>query len=124
MRTRCRPCFHDPLGRPLRLTGRPDSEVVVPDGLLERLTDPQIAGKHPSVIDRHSCRATRWGNPQRYVPGVRFTTREPAAVIQTVVHCMLQNRLAGFRIRRVAGKHIGKAASRVRHCSYRYPQNA
>ena len=56
----------------------------------------------------------RWGTPQGHVPGVRFATREPAAVIQTVVHCMLQNRFAGFRIRRVAGKHIGKATSPVR----------
>ena len=57
---------------------------------------------------------SRWGTPPEHVPGVRFATRKPAAVIQTVVYCVLQNRSAGFRIRRVVGKHIGKATSWVR----------
>ena len=42
-----------------------------------------------------------------------FQTCEPAVVIQTVVHCILQNRFAGFRNRRVVCKQIGKVISLV-----------
>ena len=83
----------------------------LPDRSPGRLINLQIAGKHPFGTDRRACRATRRGTRR----GVCFATHAPAAVIQTVVHCMLQNRFAAFRTRRVAGKHKGKANSRVRH---------
>ena len=54
--------FHGPLGRPVRLTGWPDSGVL-PDRLPGRLSDSQIAGKHPSGADRRSCRANPLGQP-------------------------------------------------------------
>ena len=56
------PVFHHSLGRPVRLTGWPDSSWL-PGGLPGRLSDSQIAGKHPSVIDRQSCRANPLGHP-------------------------------------------------------------
>ena len=80
-----------------------------------RLSGSQIAGKHPTVTGRRACRTNLLSNPLGHVLGVRFGTRKPVAVIQMVVHCILQNRFARFRIRRVARKHIGKATSRLRH---------
>ena len=92
---------------------------------LTQVATRRVAGTTQGLSDRReiplwdrptvSVAQTRWGTPPGHIPGVRFATREPAAVIQTVVHCMLQNRFAGCRIRRVAGKHIGKATSRVRY---------
>ena len=80
---------HDPLERTVGLTGWPNLGWGLPDRLPGRLSDSQIAGKHPSVINRQSCRATRWGNPQGHVPGVLpgvgFATRGPAAVVLLVV---------------------------------------
>ena len=72
------------------------TQVGLPDRLPGRLHAAWIAGKHPSVIDRQSCRATRWGTPPGHMPGVRFATREPAPVIQLVVqsHCRDQYELA------------------------------
>ena len=95
----------------MRLSGSPDSGGFAGVALrcLYRQQSPLC--DRPTVF----VAQTRWGTPPGHMPGVRFATREPAAVIQTVVHCMLQNRFAGFRIPRVVGKHIGKATSRVRH---------
>ena len=41
---------------------------------------------------------TRWGTPPGHMPGVRFATREPAAVIQTVIHAPLFCTFSGVRI--------------------------
>ena len=55
--------FHDPLERPVRLTGSPDWWLT--DRLPGRLSDSQIAGKHPSVIDRQSLSRKPAGAPRR-----------------------------------------------------------
>ena len=63
MRTRCCPLFSPPpLERPVRLAVLPDS-VGKSNGLPGRLHAAWIAGKHPSVIDRQSCRANPLGHP-------------------------------------------------------------
>jgi hypothetical protein len=113
MRTRCRTCFASPTGTPVRLSGSPDSGGC-PTGCRGDSTPLGSPGNTPLGQTDGLVAQTRWGTPPEHVPDIRFATREPAAVIQTVVHCMLQNRFAGFRIRRVVGKHIGKATSRVR----------
>ena len=105
------PALHDPLGSPVRLSSQLER---LPDRSPGRLINLQIAGKHPFSTDRRACRATHRGTRR----GVCFATHAPATVIQTVVHFMLQNRFAAFRTRRVAGKHKGKANSRVRHSPF------
>ena len=57
MRTAATPVLHHPLGRPVDSLARL-TKGWLPDGLPGRLSDSQIAGKHPSVIDRRSYRAT------------------------------------------------------------------
>ena len=98
--------LHHALGRPVRLAGWPDSGGY-PTGCRGDSATLRSPGNAPLAWTDGLVARTRWGTPPGHVLGVRFETREPAAVIQTVVHCMLQNRFAGFRIRRVAGKHIG-----------------
>ena len=117
LRTRRQPpVSRNPLRRPARLAKPPNSGVGCYQmgcrGLWANLRPP---GNTPLGSTDSFVAQTRWGIPPGHMLGVHFATREPAAVIQTVVHCMLQNRFAGFRIRRVAGKHIGSATSRVRH---------
>ena len=106
--------FQHPIGRHVRLPSSPDS-----GGHWTGCRGDSVTLRSPGNTPLRSTNGlvaqTRWGNPQGHVPGVRFATCEPAAVIQTVVYCVLQNRSAGFRIRRGLGKHIGKAISRVRH---------
>ena len=50
------------------------------------------------------CRANSLGNPPGHMPGVRFATREPAAVIQTVIHAPLFCTFSGVRIWRKSGE--------------------
>ena len=110
--------LHHPLERPVRLTGSPDSGGY-PTGCRGDSVTLRSPGNTPLAwtdgLVAQTRWAPRWGTPPGHVPGVRFATREPAAVIQTVVHCMLQNRFAGFRICEVVGKNIGRATSRARH---------
>jgi hypothetical protein len=66
--------------------------------------------QQPPLNDRLtvSVARTRWGNSQGYVPvilpGVRFATREPAAVIQTVIHAPLFCTFLGVRIWQKSGE--------------------
>ena len=101
---------HHPLECTVRLVGWPDSGGC-PTGCWGDSTPLGSLGNTLLAWTDSLVAQTRWDNPPGHMadvlPGVRFATREPAAVIQTVVHCVLQNRFAGSRIRRVAGKHIG-----------------
>ena len=106
--------LHHPLERPVRLIGSPDS-AGYPTGCRGDSATARSAGNTPLCSTDVLVAQPRWGNPQGQMPVVRFANREPAAVIQTVVHCMLQNRFVGFRIRRVVFKNIGKTTSRARH---------
>ena len=110
--------LHHPLERPVRLTGSPDS-AGYSTGCRGDSATAGSPGNTPLCSTECLVAQPRWGNPQGQMPGhvpvVRFANREPAAVIQTVVHCMLQNRFAGFRIYKVVGKNIGRATSRARH---------
>ena len=94
MRTRCQACFASPSRTPR------ETRWFAPTQIATR----QVAGAAPRCLDRRETllcdrpkafvAQTSRGNPPGHMPGVRFMTREPAAVIQTVVHCMLQNRFA------------------------------
>ena len=72
------PVFHDPLGRPLRLTDWPDSGgyPTAYRGGSVTLRSPRNT---PLAWTDGLVAQTRWGNPPGHVPGVRFATREPAA---------------------------------------------
>ena len=94
----------------MSLTGWPDSGGY-PTGCWGDSATLRSPGNAPLAWADGLVARTRWGSlpghTKGVLPGVHFATREPAAVIQTVVHCMLQNRFAGFSIRRVVGKHTG-----------------
>ena len=62
--------FQHPIGRHVRLPSSPDSWPL--DGLPGRLSDAQIAGKHPSEVDRRACRANPLGQPARARTGRTF----------------------------------------------------
>ena len=99
---------HDPLERTVGLTGWPNlGWGGYPTGCRGDSVTLRSPGNTPLGQTDGLVAQTRWGTPPGHVPSVRSATREPAAVIQTVVHCMLQNRFAGFRTRRVVGKHMG-----------------
>ena len=99
--------FHDPLERPVRLIGWPDSGGA-----------RRVAGTTPRRLDRWetplcdrptvSVARTRWGTPPGHMPGVlpgvRFATREPAAVIQTVIHAPLFCTFSDVRIWQKSGE--------------------
>ena len=61
----------------------------------------RLPGNTPSARTDGLCPANPLGNPPGHTKSVCFVIREPAAVIEVVVHCMLKNRFAGSRIRRV-----------------------
>ena len=117
---RCRPCLplpagggvahaypspthilHHALGRPVRLAGSPDS-----GGYLTRCRDDSATlrspGNTPLGQTDGPVAQTRWGIPQGHMPGVlpgvRFATHEPAAVIQMVIHAPLFCTFSGVRI--------------------------
>ena len=101
--------LHHPLERPVRHTGSPDS-ASYPTGCRGDSATAGSPGNTPLCSTNGLVAQPRWGNPQGQMPGhvpvVRFANRELAAVIQTVVHCVLQNRLEGSRNREVECKHI------------------
>ena len=110
--------FQHPIGRHVRLPSSPDS-AGYSTGCRGDSATAGSPGNTPLCSTECLVAQPRWGNPQGQMPGhvpvVRFANREPATVIQTVVHCMLQNRFAGFRICKVVGKNIGRATSRARY---------
>ena len=63
--------FQHPIERPVRLSGSPASSWL-PDRLPGRLSDSQIAGKHPSGIDRLSLSRNPLGQPARARAGRTF----------------------------------------------------
>ena len=70
--------FHNPLGRPVRLTGWPDSGGH-PTGCRGDSATLRSPGNAPLAWTDGLVARTRWGTPPGHVPGVRFATREPAA---------------------------------------------
>ena len=95
--------FQHPIERPVRLSGSPDSVATQRvAGPSQRLSDR----RETPLCDRPtvSVAQTRWGNPPGVLPGVRFATREPAAVIQTVIHAPLFCTFSGVRIWQKSGE--------------------
>ena len=85
MRTRCCPLFSPPpLERPVRLAVLPDS-VGSPTGCRGDSTPLGSPGNTPLLSTDSLVAQTRWGTPPGHMPGVRFATREPAAVVLLVV---------------------------------------
>jgi hypothetical protein len=102
MRTRCQPLFsRDPLQRPVRLTGSPDSGWLA-DRLLERLSGSQIAEKHPSGMGRRACCA----NPLGHVPGVLL---RPANQLRRLAR--FTDQMAATRMRN--GRSYSKSQMRI-----------
>ena len=115
--------FHDPLERPVRLSGWPDSGGY-PTGCRGDSTPLGSPGNTPLGQTDGLVAQTRWGTPPGHMPGVRFATREPAPVVQLAVQspCRDQYELADSL--KNTGQRGGDFTSRVRHSSHRYPQNA
>jgi len=82
--------------------------------LLTQVAARRVAGVTPRRLDRRETSLcdrptvfvaqTHWGNPQGHMPGVRFAIREPAAVIQTVIHAPLFYTFSGVRIWQKSGE--------------------
>ena len=99
--------LHDALERPVRLAGSPDSGGY-PTGCRGDSVTLRSPGNTPLGSTDGLVAQTRWGNPQGHVPsvlpGVRFATHEPAAVIQTVIHAPLFCTFSGVRIWQKSGE--------------------
>ena len=95
--------FQHPLGRPVRLVGWPDSGFY-PTGCRGDSVTLRSPGNTPLGQTDGLVAQTRWDNPPGHVPGVRFATHEPAAVIQTVIHAPLFCTFSGVRIWQKSGE--------------------
>ena len=94
----------------------------------------QVAGATQRLSDRRETplwdgptvfvAQTRWGTPQGHMPGVRFATRDPAAVVQLVVQSPCRDQYELAESLKNTGQRGGDFTSRVRHSPHRYPQNA
>ena len=115
--------FHNPLGRPVRLTGWPDSGGY-PTGCRGDSVTLRSPGNAPLGSTDGFVAQTRWGNPQGHVTGVCFATREPAPVVQLVVQSSCRDQYELAESLKNTGQRGGDFTSRVRHSSHRYPQNA
>ena len=119
--------LHHPLGRPVRLTGWPDSGGH-PTGCWGDSTPLGSLGNTPLVWTDSLVAQTRWGTPPGHMPGalpgVRFATREPAPVVQLVVQSPCRDQYELAESLKNTGQRGGDFTSRVRHSSHRYPQNA
>ena len=99
--------FRDPLQRPMRLTGSPESGGYQTGCRGDSVT-LRSPGNTPLGQTDSLCRANPLGHPQGHVPGalpgVRFATCEPAAVIQPVIHAPLFCTFPGVRIWQKSGE--------------------
>ena len=91
----------------MRLTGWPDSGGYQTgcwdDSATLRSPGNTPLGRTDGLVAQTRW-APRWGTPPGHVPGVRFATREPAAVIQTVIHAPLFCTFSGVRIWQKSGE--------------------